>query len=38
MLRRWFFALFSGCGMPPVYSYGGGKVLIDGGYGYFYPR
>ena len=25
-------------GIPPVYSYDGGKVLIEGGYGYFYPR
>ena len=25
-------------GIPPVYSYDGGKVLIEGSYGYFYPR
>lgn len=25
-------------GIPPVYSYNGGKVLIEGSYAYFYPR
>ena len=25
-------------GIPPVYDYSGGKVLIEGSYAYFYPR